>query len=267
MKPLYVLKIGGSVATYKDRRGFSVRKSLLKKIAINLKKTLKSKKFHLILVHGAGAMGHQLAKKYALQKGTGKNQWKIKGALLSQAANKKLNVAINKILKTCKLNVFSVHPSVSIIQKNGKIVFCDIKTIKKCLQRKLIPLLYGEMVFDKKTGFSVCSGDAIVAYLAKKFEVQKIFFASDVNGIFEKDPYIYKKAKLVQKINLSKFNRKIKISQSHNKDVTGGLLGKIEKMRKIKNSSVKTIEIFNGLKPENFSKTLLGITFEHTVIE
>jgi hypothetical protein len=38
-------------------------------------------------------------------------------------------------------------------------------------------------------------------------------------------------------------------------------------MRKIKNSSVKTIEIFNGLKPENFSKTLLGITFEHTVIE
>ena len=82
MKPLYILKIGGSVATYKNRPGFSVRSSLLKKIAISIREAQKKENFDLILIHGAGAAGHQLAKQYGLQRGTGKNQKKMHGAFL-----------------------------------------------------------------------------------------------------------------------------------------------------------------------------------------
>ena len=43
VKPLYILKIGGSVATFKDRVGMSVRTELLKKAAHAIRDAQKNK--------------------------------------------------------------------------------------------------------------------------------------------------------------------------------------------------------------------------------
>src|SRR4030042_2723874 len=192
MKPLYILKIGGSVATYKNRPGFSARETLLKKIATSIKRAQEKEKFGLILIHGAGAVGHQLAKQYGLQGGTGKNNKKQHGAFLSRFANQKLDIAIAESFHKGGLKIASVHTASVIVQKNQKISHCDLEIIKKSLTEKCTPLLYGEMVFDERLGMSICSGDVIAPYLAKKLNAKKIFFASDTEGIFDKDPHIFK---------------------------------------------------------------------------
>ncbi|MDQ1283947.1 MAG: isopentenyl phosphate kinase [Patescibacteria group bacterium] len=266
MKPIYILKIGGSVATYKNRLGMSTRKTLLKEIGRSIKKALRKDSFGLILIHGAGAMGHQLAKKYNLAEGTGINPKKWRGALISRLVNNKLNVDITEILVSQGLRIAPVHTATAIIQKNKKIDHCDLEIIKEALCQGCIPLLYGEMVFDVELGMSICSGDAIAPYLAEKLGAQKIFFASDIDGVFTKDPHVYKGARLVKKINLKDVSRKASLTDSHNIDTTGGLLGKIQKLDAKFGNRLKSIEIFNGFQKDNYEKIFAGKDFSHTVI-
>ena len=268
MKPLYILKIGGSVATHKDKPGISIRTELLEKIARAIKKAQAQKKFDLILIHGAGSAGHQLVKKYDLNSGTDGDKRKINGALHVCNAIQKLDNALFEIFISCGLNIFPVHTASTIIQKNKKITRFPTEIISDSFQNKCIPVLYGEMVFDEDLGMSPCSGDAIASLLARKFGAQKIFFASDIAGIFDKDPHLHADAKLIEKINLSKIwkDDKIKITGSHSVDVTGGLLGKIKSLDLKHKDSLKSVEIFNGLNEKNYSDILLGNKFPHTII-
>ena len=269
MKLLYILKIGGSVATFKNKPGVSVNSSLLKKIALSIKEAQTKKNFNLILIHGAGAAGHQLAKKYSLRDGTNGDEKRLQGSLLSCVANQKLNNAIFEIFTSCGVKIFPIHTASTIVQKNKKISHCNIKIIKESLARNCMPILYGEMVFDENLGMSICSGDAIASFLAKKMGIEKIFFASDIDGVFDKDPHLNKDAKLIKNIKLEDVlnNKKIRITGSHNVDVTEGLLGKIKNLDLKHTKSLKSAEIFNGLDEKNYANILLDKKFPHTTIK
>ncbi len=244
-----------------------MRLPLIRKIAKEIKASLESQSFNLILIHGAGSVGHQLAHKYELTKGANQTEKGWEGALISRVANQTMDVSISDIFVKNNLPVVSIHTSSVIIQTNGKISHFDLGTIKESLKQNCIPLLYGEMVLDRKLGMTICSGDAIVPYLAKKLGAQKMFFASDIDGIFDKDPHLHKNAKLIKKIRLSDIEKKSKLTHSHNIDTTGGLLGKIKKIKEFKNSKVKSVEIFNGLDSRNYKKVFSEKSFNHTFIE
>jgi isopentenyl phosphate kinase len=265
-KPLYILKLGGSVVTHKNRMGISIRGQLLRQIAKALKDISKNADFQLIIVHGAGAAGHQLAHKYKLSTGTGNDKAKWFGSFLSNLANQRMNIAIAEIFIQARLRVVSAHTNSLIIQKNQQLTTCYLQNIKEALTKNCIPLLYGEMVFDKTLGMSICSGDSIVPYLAKKLNAQKVFFASDVDGIFDKDPYLNKNARLIEKVFMGKVEKNFKLSGSHNMDVTGGFAGKIKKLKNLNNSNIKYVEIFNGLEKENYAKIFLNKEFPHSKI-
>lgn len=265
MKQLYILKLGGSVVTEKDKVGGYLREKLLVDIAKEILKARRKKEFDLILVHGAGAVGHQLAHEYKLTNGikTSK-QWL--GSFISRVANPQMDLDIAKIFIHNKLPITSVHTASAVVQNDKVIDYFNLTIVKEALRSDCIPMIYGEMTFDKALGMSVCSGDAITAYLAKKLKVNKMFFASDIDGIFDQDPHKYKNTQLIEEISL-KTAGKIKMLGSHNVDVTGGLAGKIKSLSKLKNTGVESIEIFNGLKKENYTKVFLDKKFPHTTIK
>lgn len=266
MRPLYILKLGGSVVTCKDEPGILIRHDLLIKIALAIKKVRAKKEFDLIIVHGAGSVGHQLAKKYNLTKGTNETKDKIKKALITCNAIQELNNTLCKIFITNGLMAFPIHTASTIIQRSGKIKYCNLKIIKEALRKNCLPVLYGDMVFDNKLGMSVCSGDAVAPYLAEKLKAEKIFFASDIDGIFTKDPHLHKDANLLEIIALNDIKKNATLSGSHNIDVTSGLLGKIKKLDILRNKMLKSVEIFNGLRAENYTKIFLEEYFSHTKI-
>lgn len=262
MKKVYILKIGGSVATQKSRNSLFVRRALLKEAARNIKKWKDANpSVKLILVHGAGGPGHYLARKYNLRDGVGGDKKKLKGAVLSRLANQKLDLEIFDIFVQEGLMVTPVHSGSVIIQKNKKISSINTQIIEHSLKNNCIPMLYGEMVFDEQLGMSVCSGDVSAAFLARKFEVEKVFFATDVDGVFDKDPHRNKDASLIKKISLKEINSGsgIVLEESHNQDVTGGLRGKIESFKDFFSvSTLKEIVIFNGKNGDNYKKVLDG---------
>jgi isopentenyl phosphate kinase len=139
-----------------------------------------------------------------------------------------------------------------------------VQSIETALQAGAIPLLHGDMVFDRAWGLSILSGDVLLAKLAKQFKVSKIFFASDVDGVFSEDPHRFQNATLVQTTTLEKLNQTAKLTSSHNQDVTGGLAKKFTYLQGIR--SLRSIYFFNGLIPKNFSFLFDQKDFFGTVI-
>lgn len=266
-KPLYILKIGGSVATYRNRPEISTRRTLLKEIAFFIKKAQQKKNFDLILIHGAGAASRQLVKEFELQKGTTGDAEKSQAALLSQVVSQKLNNSITEIFIATGIQVVPIHTASTTIQRDGKIERMNLETVTMALGQKLVPLLYGEVVFDETLGMSVCSGDDIAVHLSEKLKINKIAFASDVKGIFTKDPHLHPETQLIEEITLKRAFKKMENLKPHSIDVTNGLFGKIKNFLNLKNDTLELIEIFNGLEAQNYQKVLLGEEFPHTKIK
>ena len=151
-----------------------------------------------------------------------------------------------------------------VLNKQGSLCSWNTTSIDAALQAGAIPLLHGDMVFDLSWGLSVCSGDVLLAKLAQHFKVSKVFFASDVDGIFSKDPHRFRNATLILTTTFEKLDQSAKLTSSHNKDVTGGLAKKFTSLQGIK--SLRSIYFFNGLIPKNFSFLFDQKDFFGTVI-
>jgi len=266
MKSINILKLGGSVITYKNSHILKVRKKLIIKIGENLKDSQNIKPQNLILIHGAGSFGHQIAKKYHLQDGIKNQPEKWPAVIQTKLLCQKLNSEILNLLNQ-NLPIFPIQTSSVIINKNKIISKFNLKPIQFALKNNLIPLLYGDMVFDEKLDASICSGDTIAAYLAKKLNINKIFFASDIDGVYNDDPFKNPRAKLIKEINITSLINNHSISESHHTDVTGGLKGKLGEFFDIKKfPSLQEIIIFNGLREKNYYQILTNNNIKCTRI-
>ncbi len=268
-KKFVILKIGGSVITYKSRKNVFLRRKVIATIAQELQDIVsKRRDIQVMLIHGAGAGGHQLAKEYRLTESFSKDShWR--GAFLSRKVNQKLDLELLGIFLQAGLRITPVHTASIIVQTNGTIASCAYDAIDQAVKYDCIPLLYGEIVFDTNQGMSICSGDTIAVLLAEKYNAESILYASDVDGIFNKDPHLHKDAAIIRSVKLRDIlaNTSIALSGSHTVDVTGGLHNKIDTIfRHGIPKSLRTVAIFNGLKPGSLKQALEGKS-DGTVIE
>jgi len=249
VKPLFVIKLGGSVITYKGHPTGKLRVKRIKEIAREIKQAQEEKNFNLILINGVGSYGHPFAKKYGTIHGI-KNEVQLKGFCEIKYIVNFLITKLNKIFFDVGLNVFPCQISSLVIQNRGKIFSFNTKPIKQLLQQGIIPMLSGDVVTDKSWGGSICSGDTSALYLVRELKARKVMFASDVDGIFDRDPHKYQNAKLIPEVNKQNFSKIIcLIKKSSYIDVTGGMRGKLLEIKKYHKKT--KIIIFNGLK-KNF---------------
>lgn len=256
-KPLFVIKLGGSIITYKGHPSGKLRLGRIKEIAKEIKRAQDKKDFDLILINGTGSYGHPVAKKYNTISGI-KNKTQLQGFCEVKYVVNLLTTKLNKVFFAIGLNVFSCQTSSLVIQNRGKIISFDIEPIKNSLFLGLIPILSGDVTTDISWGGSICSGDTIAPYLARELKATKLLFASDVDGIFDQDPHENKNAKLIPIINKQNLPEFISsIGNSFHLDVTGGMRGKLLSIRKYSNTKAKII-IFNGLRKNSIFKAILG---------
>jgi len=72
---MIILKIGGSILTKKDAPESEVDSVNLKRIALEIKKSLDNSSKELVIVHGAGSFGHPPAKKYKIGQAFDKDEY------------------------------------------------------------------------------------------------------------------------------------------------------------------------------------------------
>lgn len=237
MKDLILVKLGGSVITDKSKP-YIARIDTIQKLAKEIK-NFKNKNTDLIIGHGGGSFPHVPASKYQIQKGL-INKDSLWGLSLTADAAIQINrIVVSEFLKL-KMPVLSFAPLSFIYDK--KIM---LGPIKKALELGITPLIYGDVIMNKKQGFEIFSTersiDILAIKLSKSYKKIKVTFFTDTNGVYDD------KGKIIPLITLNNFGEIKKYLQgSSNIDVTGGMIHKVEESLKLVKKLDAEIYITNG---------------------
>jgi len=202
----YILKIGGSVLTQKQSE---------KQLSPDFSKILGKLEDHPdgVIVHGAGSFGHPQADRHGLKTGS------KTGVLEVHHAVKDLNRKVMEELTTLGLNAVPIHPS--------SISFRDPETqlhldkIGKISDEGFLPVLHGDVVAHAGKGYTIISGDEIVAEIEKKYKTGKAGFCTSEKGVLDSN------GEMIDEINsLEDFLD----TGTEGKDVTGGMKGKVQEI-------------------------------------
>ncbi|MFW9946576.1 MAG: type 2 isopentenyl-diphosphate Delta-isomerase [Candidatus Odinarchaeota archaeon] len=248
---IYLLKLGGSLITDKSKP-LSLREDVINRTIEQIIESNKS----IVLIHGGGSFGHPIAKKYQLSKGLNtsiKNQ--VFGLSKTHEMMNQLNtIIINKFLKK-DYPVLSISPSTIFTKRSQQFVLSSIDPIENSLKLGILPILYGDIILEKDGSFSIISGDDIILELCKtlkNFEVAKVIFAIEKDGIYVKDGI---NIELASEINFDDL-KSIKLAElEHKIDVTGGIGRKFEIIKQIAELNIP-VQVINGLKKDYILKSL-----------
>lgn len=260
---LVLLKLGGSLITDKSRP-FTARREVIVRLGREIKSALAEFNGRLIIAHGSGSFGHSVAKKYGVEKG-----WEHKRGLggvplVADAAAKINRIVVEELLKA-GLPVVSFAPASLIFADNSRPADIFLAPISQCLNWEMIPVLYGDVIFDQKRGWCIFSSEKILNILAKSFRRDfsetAQFYCGDTNGVYDES------GTTIEVITQKSF-KKIRqhVGGSKEADVTGGMLHKIqEAITAAVNFDVETV-IFNGNVIDELKKALTGEAVNGTMI-
>ena len=252
-----IIKLGGSVITYKNSDPPSMNLELMRKISLVLKSSMDKLDIRFIIIHGAGCFGHILANNYEMTS----PEWhpgKRDGAVKIRKSMESLNHSIVNCLTEVGLPAISFQTSSSCLLNNKQLVEFPLVLIEKFVNYGLVPVMYGDIAADVKTGIDILSGDQIISYLATKINPDLVLIGSDVDGVFSQDPSINPYAYKISRINSDKIQEITKgLSSSKYIDVTGGMAKKVTELLKIAKLGIPVC-IFNAKNEENFEKILAG---------
>jgi isopentenyl phosphate kinase len=256
-----ILKIGGSVIT--DKNGeLAARTQEINRLAGEIQK---ADTRNLAIVHGGGSFGHPPAQRYAIKDGFKQDSQKI-GFSETHHVMTVLNGLFMDSLIWHNVPGVSVTPSSCLFTENGRIKHFEDMPLKMLLKMGFIPVLYGDAVFDTKLGFTILSGDQIVATLAIRFGAKRIIIGVDVDGLCDADPKGERTAKIFEHLTLEELKglRK-RLNKPMGCDVTGGMLGKISELVPAVEQNIR-VDIVNATKPNLIYRVLRGEQVEGTVI-
>ncbi len=259
---LTVLKLGGSVITDKDR----LKTPNIEALRRLGREVAEAQVKHLIIVHGGGSYGHPLAKLHRIKEGYS-NPTQIEGFTETHQAMLELNKLVVDTLIRCNLPAFAVSPSSFIITKRDRIHNFNAAVLIHLLELGFVPVLFGDAVLDEELGFTILSGDQLVALIATRFKARKIVIGVDVAGLHTSDPKGDSPAALIPSITLQGLQATLNnVGGAKTTDVTGGMVGKIQELLPAVTAGIPAI-IVNATEDGNVYKALKGENVTGTKIE
>jgi len=219
---MILIKLGGSVITDK-----SSYRTFNKGVVSRLCREIKDSGKDVMIVHGAGSFGHVIAKEYELQKGHIRDD-QVDGLTKVSRDTRELNGLVVSELIDAGIPSVSVPTGSCFLMDDGDLIMDDTGIIKRYMDLGIVPVMMGDVVLDRKKGFGICSGDAIMNSLAGLLSPEMIVFVSDVDGLYDRDPKIEKDAKLITVVDadiLSSVPAETTVA-----DVTGGVHAKMRAM-------------------------------------
>lgn len=255
-KSITLLKLGGSLITDKSKP-FTPQINIIKRIAKEISIAFKhDSSLKLIIGHGSGSFGHIPAKKYNTRLGvTSSVEWA--GFIEVWKEARHLNQIVLATLIEAGLPTMTFPPSSSIITENGKVISWDLRPLSTALNNGLIPLVYGDVVFDEQIGGTILSTEELFLYLAKQLNPKRILIAGKEQGVWIDFP---KRTKIIKNISPGNFQEVLdNIGQSYDIDVTGGMIQKVTTMLNLIGEfpEIEAI-IFSGEEQQCIQNALLG---------
>lgn len=257
MKPVVLLKLGGSLITDKAKP-YTERGHVIMDLVRQIREALsEDPEMSLIIGNGAGSYAHYPAKVYNLTKGITEPS-QLKGFCEVQDGAARLNrIVVSNLLKA-GVNAIALSPSSFLTARSGRIHRFFIDPLLGLLRQKIVPVLYGDIVYDETQGATIISTETLLSSIAKRLLSRKIRVGSIVhNGITK--GVLDTRSEVIPLITKKNFSSLRNVFTSvAGYDVTGGMIHKVKESLKLTDAGIKSY-IINGMSQKNLlKKALLG---------
>ncbi len=215
--------------------------------------------FDIIIGHGGGSFPHVVASRYKVNEGL-KDDKSKEGALLTAMSAKELNTIILKASLEEGMPAFPFSPSSFALASNSVIMEGFVEGIKVAVEKGFMPVVYGDVGIDAQKGVCILSTEEVFSFIASAYKPSKVFFGTDVNGVYDSDPKENPNASLINIIDSSNISMVMPGTNSAAKraDVTGGMATKLSKLYEIAKATGAECYIFNATRPEELRNMLSG---------
>ena len=250
-----LLKLGGSLITDKAK-AHTARLDILNRAAEEIKFVWEKESFPLIIGHGSGSFGHVPAKRCGTRNGVASDaDWAGFAEVHREALD--LNHIVTDILRDHGLPALSFVPMDEVRTADHAITRWDTDSLLKALDHGLIPVVFGDTVFDDAIGGTILSTEDLFTHLCGVLpEPPRILLAGLEQGVWEDFPA---NTKLVKHIAADDSASDRYIFASEFTDVTGGMIEKVRLMRSlVRGGKASSALIFSGAGVSSFTAALNG---------
>ncbi len=231
MPNLTLIKFGGSTITDKHQPE-TPNLPIIVQLAAELQAVrAQQPTLPLLIGHGSGSFGHTYAAQYGVHTGLSDTaDWR--GYALTAAAAVRLNRIVVDTLLAAGLPALAVQPSASLCCERGVVVQWHTETLALALARGLLPVVHGDVAFDRVQGCAIASTEALFTYLVRHTDLSpaRIILVGETS-VYTADPYLNPHAERVPLITAANIDAVLAgAAGSRAVDVTGGMRSKLQLM-------------------------------------
>lgn len=253
---LQLLKLGGSLITDKAQP-HAARSEVMRKLAGEISAALEdAPALRLILGHGSGSFGHVVGRRYGTRDGVRTAQeWRGFQEVWWEA--RALNVRFMEILHKIGLPTMVFPASAGAMADNGRVMDWTLDPIRSALKAGLLPVVYGDAVFDRTRGGTILSTEDLFDYLARQLRPRRILLAGLEPGVWDDYP---ERTGIIPEITSANFAEVLPgIKEADAVDVTGGMASKVAQSMKLVDSIAGLeVLIFSGEESGSLRRALSG---------
>jgi isopentenyl phosphate kinase len=253
---LQFIKLGGSLITDKTQPHtprLEVIQRLASEIAAARRETAE---LQLVLGHGSGSFGHVPASNYHTRHGVSTAEdWYGFYEVWREA--QALNRIVMDALANSGVPAISLPPIASVIAEDGRVSRWDVAPLQYALMAGLVPVVYGDVVFDLQRGGTILSTEDLFEYLARQLHPQRVLIAGIETGVWRDFPL---RNQLVEEITPASFPGVLPVLRgSTATDVTGGMESKVRRcLELVEAVPMLEILIFSGDQPDTLKMAIYG---------
>lgn len=256
LENLVLLKLGGSLITDKTRP-HTPRPEVLQRLAGEIAAGLSGNPgLRLVLGHGSGSFGHVPAKEYGTRQGVHTPaQWQGFVTVWREAIA--LNRLVMAALAAAGLPALSFQPSASVSAAGGQVERWDLGPLTAALRAGLLPVVYGDVIFDSVRGGTILSTEDLFTHLARHLGPQRLLLAGLEPGVWADYPVCTRLLKTIRPADLPGIAAALAGSAAT--DVTGGMASKVQQnLALAQEIAGLEVQIFSGETPGLLERVLAG---------
>jgi isopentenyl phosphate kinase len=270
MHELVFLKLGGSLITDKTQ-AYTARLDKLADLATQIAHALQTQpELHLVLGHGSGSFGHTAAKKYGTRNGLPallrlipssakiggeKEYWKGFAEVWYQAST--LNRNVVQALFEAGVPAMTFSPAASVWSDGGQVAQWDLSQIEYALENNIVPVVHGDVIFDRAKGGTILSTEDLFEHLARELRPKRILLAGLEEAVWADFPARRHRVEVLTRESFDEIRSGV--GEASGADVTGGMESKVNQMLELVDEIPElSALIFSGEESGNLEKALKG---------
>lgn len=245
---LVFLKLGGSLITDKSR-AHTARAEVIRRLAQEIAVARRANPaLRLLLGHGSGSYGHVAAHRHGTRQGVHTPEaWRGFVEVWREAAA--LNHRVVAALHAEGLPAVALPASAAVTAVEGRVAQWNVDPIQSALAVGLLPVIYGDVVFDEALGGTILSTEDLFAHLVIELPPQRLLLAGLEPGVWADYPACSRLETVITPQTYADIEPVLGGSAAM--DVTGGMASKVAQ-------ALDWVQLVGGLEVMIFSGEVPG---------